>query len=124
GSAEPRAANRIVSPRQPPAQPIFVAALRSSTIVFRYCSTIGFCYRTRCLACGKSSLSHKLEAYGLEFDELAPHHSITSSGVARSVGGMWRPSDFAVLPLITSWNFVGCSIGSSSGLAPRKILST
>jgi hypothetical protein len=47
GSAKPRAANRIVSPRQPPAEPIFVAALRSSTIVFRYCSTIGFCYRTR-----------------------------------------------------------------------------
>ena len=34
------------------------------------------------------------------------------------------PSDFAVLPLIKSWNFVGCSIGSSSGFAPCKILST
>src|ERR1700730_2235053 len=31
---------------------------------------------------------------------------------------------FAVLPLITSWNFVGCSIGSSSGFAPCKILAS
>ena len=45
-------------------------------------------------------------------------------GGSEQHGGMLRPSDFAVLPLITSWNFVGCSIGSSSGLAPRKILST
>src|SRR5262245_2808503 len=57
-------------------------------------------------------------------DEVSALHSITSSAVARSVGGMWRPSDFAVLPLITSWNFVGRSIGSSCGFAPRKILST
>src|SRR5262245_8059654 len=30
----------------------------------------------------------------------------------------------ATFLLITSWNFVGCSIGSSFGFAPRKILST
>src|SRR5262249_55530059 len=57
-------------------------------------------------------------------DEYAPLHSITSSARASSVGGTSRPSAFAVLRLITSSNFVGCSTGSSAGLAPLKILST
>src|SRR5262249_18001307 len=58
-------------------------------------------------------------------DELAPpDHSITSSASARSLSGTVKPSAFAVLPLITSWNRVGCSTGSSAALAPRRILST
>jgi hypothetical protein len=54
----------------------------------------------------------------------APPYSITRSAVASNAGGMSRPSDFAVLRLITSRNFVGCSTGSSSGCVPRKTLST
>src|SRR6516164_6074118 len=59
--------------------------------------------------------------------ELAPAawclHSITSSARASSVGEISRPSALAVLRLITSSNLVGCSTGSSAGLAPLKILS-
>ena len=35
-----------------------------------------------------------------------------------------RPIFLAVFKLMTSSNFVGCSTGSSSGLAPLRILST
>ena len=35
-----------------------------------------------------------------------------------------RPSDFAVLPLMTGSNLVGCSTGRSIGFARLKILST
>jgi len=35
---------------------------------------------------------------------------------------MVNPSAFAVLELVTSSNFVGCSIGRSPGLAPLRIL--
>jgi hypothetical protein len=41
-------------------------------------------------------------------DELAALHSITSSALAWSVSGTVRPSDFAVLRLMASSNFVGC----------------
>ena len=37
---------------------------------------------------------------------------------------MVRPSALAVLRLMTSSNFVGCSTGRSAGLAPLRILST
>src|SRR5262249_6491598 len=47
-----------------------------------------------------------------------------ASARASSVGGTSRPSALAVLRLITSSHFVGCSTGSSAGLAPLKILST
>src|SRR5262245_11247173 len=58
-------------------------------------------------------------------DELAPpDHSITSSARATSVGGTWMPSAAAVLRLITSSNFVGCSTGKSAGLTPFNTLST
>src|SRR5262249_55714117 len=56
--------------------------------------------------------------------ELAAPHSITSSARASSDGGTVRPSAFAVLRLIVSSNFVGCSTGSSAGLAPCKIRCT
>jgi NitT/TauT family transport system substrate-binding protein len=49
---------------------------------------------------------------------------ITSSAWKRSVGGMVRPRVWAVLRLMTSSNFIGCSTGRSAGLAPFKILST
>ena len=58
-------------------------------------------------------------------DELAPrYHSITSSARASSLSGIWRPSALAVLRLMTSSNFVGCSIGRSPGFAPARILAT
>src|SRR5262249_39738494 len=45
-------------------------------------------------------------------DELAPlhlrGHSMTSSAMATSLSGIWRPSAFAVLRLMASSNFVGC----------------
>src|SRR5262245_50677072 len=57
-------------------------------------------------------------------DELAPLHSITSSARASSIGGISMPSALAVLRFTTSSKRVGCSTGSSAGLAPLIILST
>jgi hypothetical protein len=51
-------------------------------------------------------------------------YSITSSARASSDGGTVRPSALAVLRLITSSNFVGCSKGRPEGFAPLIILST
>src|SRR5262249_11675655 len=54
-------------------------------------------------------------------DELATAaHSITSSARASRVAATSRPSALAVLRLITSSNFVGCSTGRSEGLAPFR----
>ena len=47
---------------------------------------------------------------------------MTSSARASSDGGIVRPRAFAVLRLITSSNFVGCSTGRSAGLAPLQNL--
>jgi hypothetical protein len=49
---------------------------------------------------------------------------MTWSAWRMTVCGTVRPSAFAVLRLITSSNFVGCSMGRSAGLAPLRILST
>jgi len=43
---------------------------------------------------------------------------ITSSAWFSNKAGMLMPSASAVLRLITNWNFVGCSTGSSPGLSP------
>src|SRR5215217_4990126 len=51
-------------------------------------------------------------------------YSITWSARASSVEGTVRPSAFAVLRLIRSSNFVGCSTGRSAGFTPFRILST
>src|SRR5262245_50213075 len=49
-------------------------------------------------------------------DELAPpHHSITSSASASTVGGTSMPSVLTVLRLTTKSNLVGCSTGMSAG---------
>jgi hypothetical protein len=42
--------------------------------------------------------------------------------IANRVGGISIASAYAVLRLVTNWNFVGCSIGKSAGLAPFNIL--
>src|SRR5215470_5465475 len=57
-------------------------------------------------------------------DELAPFHSITSSARASSDGGTSRPSDLAVLRLITSSYLVGACTGRSAGFAPLRMRST
>jgi hypothetical protein len=46
-----------------------------------------------------------------------PNYSITLSASASSRSGTSIPSAFAVLTLMTSSNFVGCSIGKSAGWA-------
>jgi hypothetical protein len=51
-------------------------------------------------------------------------HSMTWSARPSTDGGIVRPSAFAVLRLMTSSNFVGCSTGNSPGFAPLRILST
>ena len=51
-------------------------------------------------------------------------YSMTSSASAKSVGGILRLRVLAVLRLITSSNRVGCSTGSSAGLAPFRIRLT
>src|SRR5215467_12403914 len=42
----------------------------------------------------------------------------------RTVGGIVKPSAFAVFILITRLSFVGCATGKSDGLAPFRILAT
>src|SRR5262249_38855205 len=51
-------------------------------------------------------------------------HSITSSAMARTPGGIVRPSILAVLRLMTNSNLVGCMTGRSAGLAPLRIRPT
>ena len=57
-------------------------------------------------------------------NNIATPHSMTSSARPSTVGGIVRPSALAVLRLISSSNFVGCSTGRSPGWAPLRILST
>jgi hypothetical protein len=54
---------------------------------------------------------------------LTPHR-ITLSALANTFGGIVNPICFAAFRLITSSNFVGCSMGRSAGFAPLRILST
>src|SRR5262249_46253961 len=54
-------------------------------------------------------------------DEIAPLHSITSSASASSVGGMSRPSAFAVLTLSMNSNLVDCMTGRSAGFSPLRM---
>jgi hypothetical protein len=53
--------------------------------------------------------------------ELAPLHSITSSASASSVGGSVRPSDVAVLRLMTSVSLVVCWTGRPAAFSPLRI---
>ena len=48
-------------------------------------------------------------------------HRITRSARASTCGGIVTPICLAAFRLITSSNFVGCSTGSSAGLAPFRI---
>src|SRR5262252_5910347 len=51
-------------------------------------------------------------------------YSITSSARRRNDSWIARPMAFAVLRLIVSSNFVGCSTGRSTGFVPCRILCT
>src|SRR5262249_2028577 len=51
-------------------------------------------------------------------DELAGPHSITLSARARTAGGIWMRSDFAILRLMRRSNLVGSTTGSSDGFSP------
>src|SRR5262245_22680023 len=55
---------------------------------------------------------------------VAGRYSMVRSAWSRSEGEIVRPIDFAVFRFRTSSNFVGRSIGSSPGLAPRRTRST
>src|SRR5262249_1479194 len=57
-------------------------------------------------------------------DEIAPLHSITSSGIASRVFGMAMPSALGVLRLTTSSNLVGCTTGISAGFSPLRTRPT
>src|SRR5262249_46525895 len=54
-------------------------------------------------------------------DELASPHSITSSAMASTPGGIVRLSSLAVLRLITNSSLVGCMTGRSAGFSPLRI---
>src|SRR6266571_1018713 len=56
----------------------------------------------------------------------APLHTylMTLSAWKRTVGGMVRPSAWAVLRLMTNSKRRGCSTGRSAGLAPCRMRST
>ena len=51
-------------------------------------------------------------------------HRITSSAKNKNVGGIVIPSASAVLRLMTSSNFVGCSTGNAARVAPFRMRST
>src|SRR5262249_16978619 len=78
--------------------------------------------------------ARRLRLRGVRRDEDAPanhgdkrstvHQRMISSARISSDCGIVRPSAFAVLRLMTSSNFVGCSTGISPGWAPFRILST
>src|SRR5262249_19730970 len=58
-------------------------------------------------------------------DEItSPHHSITSSASASSVGGISTPNAFAVARLMTSSNLAPPSTGRSPGFSPLRIRPT
>src|SRR5579863_6735058 len=54
------------------------------------------------------------------FSGLQLPHSITSSALASTSGGIARPSAFAVLRLITSSYLVGACTGRSAGFSPLR----
>ena len=54
-------------------------------------------------------------------DEVAAVHSITSSAMASSLSGIWRPSVLAVLRLITNSNLADCTTGRLAGFSPLRI---
>ena len=52
--------------------------------------------------------------------DIAPLHSITSSAIASTPGGIVRPSALAVLRLMTNSNLVALVTGRSAGFSPLR----
>src|SRR5262249_28374920 len=71
-----------------------------------------------------ASVVHHILRTSVDKTQYRGVYSITWSARSSSDGGMVRPRALAVLRLMTSSNFVGCSTGRSEGLAPLRILST
>src|SRR5262245_52025627 len=57
-------------------------------------------------------------------ERAASHHSITSSARAMIVGGISRPSAFAVFRLMTNSYLVGVCTGRFADLSPLRLRST
>ena len=77
------------------------------------------------LVCTLRNLSQTLpKVREVPHNRTADRYSITLSARASNIEGTVMPSASAVLRLITNSNLVGCSIGRSAGLAPRKSLTS
>ena len=87
----------------------------------RYCTVeaVVMEHRPLCRVNGRFSWTSLVTTFGLW-----QVYWITSSSRSSSDGGIVIPSALAVLRLITSSKCIGCSMGKSPGLAPRRILST
>ena len=72
----------------------------------------------------KVDIAEYLIQRGADVNAHSRFYLITLSARKSTSGGIVMPSALDVFRLITSWNFVGCSIGSSPGFAPFRILST
>ena len=71
----------------------------------------------------QAATSDLLQLISSPISDIAQRHSITLSASNCVEFGISMPSVLAVLRLIAKSNLVGCSTGSSSGLAPLRILS-
>jgi hypothetical protein len=74
--------------------------------------------------CGHRAAVPRTAAVGpqqtLAVQAKAPVYSMTSSAMASSDGGTERPSALAVLRLIASTKWVGCTTGRSAGFSPLR----
>src|SRR5262249_28130509 len=74
--------------------------------------------------CWQRPKGRRRRAAEQRYELATPNHSITSSASASSLSGIWRPSAFAVLRLMTSEYFVGCMTGRSVGFVPLRMRPT
>jgi hypothetical protein len=102
----------LVANSRPWQQPLLVPKNRETTeVIFGATSWL---LRARC-----ERPRHRRAAE--QRHELAPLHSITSSAMASTPGGIVRPSILAVGALMTSSNLVDCWTGNSAGFAPLRM---
>src|SRR6516164_4948663 len=87
-----------------PSNKIVTSKATSDRSMSRPFPTDVYWYAAFCVGQLSDRFSHAVSAE--QRNELAPFHSMTSSARASSVGGISRPSAFAVLSLITSANLV------------------
>src|SRR5262249_22720146 len=82
-------------------------------------------HRQRRLLCGRSEGPSRRRA-AEEREDIAPSHAVVfhsmiSSAIAESVGGMTRPSVLAVLRLSTNSNRADCCTGRSPAFSPLRM---